>query len=118
MTPLLAVVAAIVLISFLCSLLEATILSVTGAYIQTLIERKHRAGPLLQRLKQQINDPISSILTLNTIANSAGAAVAGSIALEVLGSRWIAAFSALLTLAILVLAEIIPKTLAFGLKKR
>jgi len=111
MTPLLAVVAAIVLISFLCSLLEATILSVTGAYIQTLIERKHRAGPLLQRLKQQINDPISSILTLNTIANSAGAAVAGSIALEVLGSRWIAAFSALLTLAILVLAEIIPKTL-------
>jgi CBS domain containing-hemolysin-like protein len=110
MTPLYVVVVTIIIVSFICSLLEAIILSVTGAYIQTLIERKHRAGPLLQRLKQRINDPITAILTVNTIANSAGAAIAGSIALEVLGSRWVAAFSALLTLAILLLSEIIPKT--------
>jgi CBS domain containing-hemolysin-like protein len=111
MSALLAVIAALVAISFLCSLLESIILSVTEPFIHTLVEEKKRSGAMLAGLKGRINDPISAILTLNTISNTAGAAVAGGIALRIFGSQWMAAFSAALTLTILIFSEIIPKTL-------
>jgi hypothetical protein len=69
------------------------------------------AGDLLARLRANIDEPIAAILTLNTIAHTVGAAMGGAIALEVFGSRWIALFSAVLTLAILVFSEILPKTI-------
>ncbi len=111
MPALLAVVLTLVAISFLCSILESIILSVTEPYIHTLVENRARSGLILTALKKKINDPISAILTLNTIANTAGAAVAGGIALRIFGSEWMAAFSGVLTLMILVFSEIIPKTL-------
>lgn len=111
MAALMAVVLALISISFLCSTLESVLLSISDPYIQTLIDRKRKVGPILARLKQRINDPISAILTLNTVANTAGAAVAGALALQIFGSRWMAAFSGILTFLILVFAEIIPKTL-------
>ncbi|MBD3243508.1 MAG: DUF21 domain-containing protein [Chitinivibrionales bacterium] len=111
MSALLLVVGGVVVVSFVCSLLESILLSVNDAYIETLIVRGRHAGGLLRQLKERINDPISSILTLNTISNSAGAAIAGSLALSVFGSRWVALFSAILTFLILVFAEIIPKTI-------
>ncbi|MBN2210877.1 MAG: DUF21 domain-containing protein [Sedimentisphaerales bacterium] len=100
-----------VAVSFLCSLLEAVLLTVSQAYIESLIQTKHKSGQLLALLKHQINRPLAAILTLNTIANTVGAAGVGALAAVVFGSRWVAAASAILTLTILIFSEIIPKTL-------
>lgn len=97
--------------SFLCSIAESVILSVTMPYI-TLLERDgHRSGAVLRRLKEDINAPLAAILTLNTVAHTAGAAGAGAQAAAVFGSRYLGVASAILTLLILVFSEIIPKTL-------
>jgi CBS domain containing-hemolysin-like protein len=111
MTALLAVVGAGLAISFLCSVLEAVLLSLTHSYVGVLYERGERAGILLTRMREHIDEPIAAILTLNTIAHTVSAAMGGAMALRVFGSQWIAAFSVVLTLAILVLSEIVPKTL-------
>lgn len=111
MISLIIVVSSLIFLSFICSLLEATILSVTRPYIYTLIEHKKKAGNLLNKQKNQINESLSSILTLNTISNTTGAAISGSIALELFGNKWVAVFSGFLTLLILIFAEIIPKTI-------
>jgi CBS domain containing-hemolysin-like protein len=111
MSQLIAVVFMLLAISFLCSLLEAVLLTMSRPYIQTLIDRKHRSGLTLLRLKERIEEPISAILTLNTIAHTAGATLSGALALQVFGSEWMGLFSAVLTLLVLLLSEIIPKTL-------
>jgi putative hemolysin len=79
--------------------------------VAVLEERGHPAGALLARMRSNIDEPIAAILTLNTIAHTVGAAMGGAIALEVFGDRWIALFSAVLTLAILIVSEILPKTI-------
>lgn len=111
MIALLLVIAGALAISFTCSILEAVLLSVTPAYVGMLQQRHPSSGRLLARMRQDIDGPIAAILTLNTIAHTVGAAVSGAMALELFGSRWMALFSALLTLAILVLSEILPKTI-------
>jgi putative hemolysin len=111
MTTLLLVVGVSLAVSFICSILEAVLLSISHSYVAVLQERGDPAGDLLARLRSHVDEPIAAILTLNTIAHTVGAAMGGAIALEVFGSRWIALFSAVLTLAILVLSEILPKTL-------
>ncbi|MHC4598758.1 MAG: CNNM domain-containing protein [Planctomycetota bacterium] len=111
MVELTVTVVLLLVISFLCSVLESVILSITRPYIQTLIEKKSRSGKLLRRLKDDIEEPITAILTLNTISHTVGAAVSGAIALKIFGSAWMALFSAVLTLLILVFSEIIPKTI-------
>lgn len=98
-------------ISFLCSILEAVLLSISPSYIGVLEQQKHPAAPALQKLKADIDRPLSSILSLNTAAHTVGAAGAGAQAAIVFGDGSIAIFSAVLTLAILLLTEIIPKTL-------
>jgi CBS domain containing-hemolysin-like protein len=97
--------------SFLCSIAEAVILSVTMPHIMLLKQRGKRAGVLLERLKADINSPLAAILTLNTIAHTVGAAGAGAQATKVFGDAYIGVASAVLTLLILVFSEIIPKTL-------
>jgi CBS domain containing-hemolysin-like protein len=98
-------------LSFLCSLMEACLLSVTPSYVAAL-EGKHRTvAALLRRHKDDIDRPLAALLTLNTIGNTVGATAAGAQAVHVFGNGYIAAFSALFTLAILFLSEIIPKTL-------
>lgn len=111
MTLLIVYVSIALLFSFLCSIAEAVILSVTTAHITLLEQEGHSSGRLLRRLKTDINKPLSAILTLNTIAHTVGAVGAGAQAAIVFGSGWVGAFSAVLTLAILILSEIIPKTL-------
>jgi putative hemolysin len=111
MTTLFLVIGISLFVSFVCSILEAVLLSINHSFIALLEERGERAGALLAPMRRNIEEPISAILTLNTIAHTVGASMGGAIALEVLGSRWIALFSALLTLAILLLSEIVPKTL-------
>ena len=111
MTLLFVVIGASLAISFLCSILEAVLLSISHAFVAVLQERGERAGELLARLRKNIDEPIAAILTLNTIAHTIGASMGGALALQVFGDRWIALFSAVLTLAILILSEILPKTI-------
>lgn len=97
-------------VSFLCSVLEAVLLSVTPSYIAAMQQKGDKIGQRLEKLKRDIDRPLASILSLNTIAHTVGAAGAGAQAQIVFGDAMIAVFSAALTLAILVLSEIIPKT--------
>ena len=97
--------------SFLCSIAEAVLLSVTTPYIALLESQNKPSATELRRLKDDINKPLAAILTLNTIAHTVGAAGAGAQATKVFGSAYLGIASAILTLLILVFSEIIPKTL-------
>ena len=98
-------------VSFMCSVMEAVLLSVTPAYIGALEGEHPRAAERLKGLKADVDRPLAAILTLNTIAHTIGAAGAGAEAAAYFGSAYLGLFSAILTLGILVLSEIIPKTL-------
>ncbi|MEC7940449.1 MAG: hemolysin family protein [Pseudomonadota bacterium] len=98
-------------VSFICSVLEAVLLSISPSYIAQLKQNGHPAAESLDKLKTDIDRPLASILTLNTIAHTIGAATAGAQAAVVFGSQWLGVFSAVLTLGILVLSEIVPKTI-------
>jgi CBS domain containing-hemolysin-like protein len=97
--------------SFICSIAEAVILSVSQAYISLLEKDGKPSGTLLNKLTSDINKPLSAILTLNTVAHTMGAAGAGAQAAAVFGEAYLGIISAVLTLLILVFSEIIPKTL-------
>ncbi|MXW18086.1 MAG: HlyC/CorC family transporter [Gemmatimonadetes bacterium] len=111
MTDLLFVVGAALAGSFMCSILEAVLLSVSHSYIALLQSRGHRAGDILNRMKREIDEPIAAILTLNTIAHTVGSAWGGAIVDRVYGDFWLGVFVAVLTFVVLVASEIIPKTL-------
>ena len=111
MTLLLIYLAIAIGVSFLCSILEAVLLSVTPAFIESQLEPKPRRGRVLKEVKENLDKSISSILILNTFAHTMGAAGVGAQATKVFGARWETLIAVLLTLAILYLSEIIPKTL-------
>lgn len=98
-------------VSFLCSVLEAVLLSVTPAFVESQIKHRPRRGQVLKRVKDDLDQSISSILILNTFAHTMGAAGVGAQAVRVFGPKWESLVAFLLTLAILYLSEIIPKTL-------
>lgn len=98
-------------ISFICSMLEAVLLSISPAYINVMLQEGQKLGHDLQKLKDNIDRPLSAILTLNTFANTAGAAGVGAQAQHLWGNDIITIVSFLLTLIILFVSEIIPKTL-------
>ena len=101
-----------IVVSFLCSIAEAVLLSITPSYVAGLRETKPKKSELLLRLKQEnVDRSLAAILTLNTIAHTVGAIGAGAEAVAVFGSAWFGVFSAVMTLMILFLSEIIPKTL-------
>ena len=118
MTALVSYFLLAILVSFICSLLEAILLSVTHAHIALLRNEGRACGEILAGFKAKIDRPLSAILTLNTVANTVGAAGVGAQALQVFGSKWVALASAVLTLCILIFSEIIPKTLGAGHWKR
>lgn len=97
--------------SFLCSLLEATLLTVTPTAIEAAKQTGARWASRMEMLKKDIDRPLSAILTLNTIAHTMGATGAGAQYVKVFGDATGGIFAGLLTLAVLVLTEIIPKTL-------
>jgi len=97
--------------SFICSILEAVLLSLTPAYVAVYREAYPRRGRTLSALHGNIERPLAAILSLNTVSHTVGAAGAGAEAARLFGSASIGIFSALLTLAILLFSEIIPKTL-------
>ena len=98
-------------VSFLCSIMEAVLLSVSPAYVGALAETKPAAAGRLKKLKDDVDRPLAAILSLNTVAHTIGAAGAGAQAAAYFGSGAVGVFSAVLTLGILILSEIIPKTL-------
>ena len=112
MTLLIAVAVLTVLISSLCSLFEATLFSARiGALEAEKSEGKRgRLAKRLIAMKTNIAQPTSAILVLNTVANTAGAAICGMFATTVLGRQWVPAVSAALVVAILFLGEVLPKT--------
>jgi CBS domain containing-hemolysin-like protein len=111
MTLLFTYLALAIGVSFVCSILEAVLLSVSQSYIAVQERRHQKSGTLLRELKEDIDKPLSAILSLNTIAHTVGAAGVGAQAQIVFGSGYVGVTSAVLTLMILFLSEIIPKTL-------
>lgn len=97
--------------SFLCSMWEAGLLSSSPTYVETLANEGNGGAKVMKRLKDNVDRPISAILTLNTIAHTVGAAGAGAQAAGVFGNQWFGVISAVLTFLILVFSEVIPKTL-------
>lgn len=105
-------VSAAIGVSFVCSMAESVLLSMTPSFIADVQESNPKKAAMLKRLKQDnVDQSLAAILTLNTIANTLGSIGAGAQATIVFGSAWFGVFSALMTLAILTFAEIIPKTL-------
>lgn len=99
-------------VSFICSISEATLLSMTPSYIDSIKEHDPKTANLLEDVKvHNVEKSISSILTLNTIAHTLGSLGAGAQATVVFGSAWFGVFSAVMTVLILIGTEIIPKTL-------
>lgn len=98
-------------VSFLCSVLEAVLLSTPTPFITMKEQEGSKNAPLMMRLKQDIDKPISAILSLNTIAHTVGSAGVGAEAVKVFGEAYFGIISAILTVLILVISEIIPKTI-------
>ena len=98
-------------ISFVCSVLESVLLSISMSYVAVLEKDKPNVGKLLRIQKENINKSIASILILNTIANTLGAAAVGAQASKVFGNDAVVIVSVVLTFAILFFSEIIPKTI-------
>ncbi|TNF87302.1 MAG: HlyC/CorC family transporter [Gammaproteobacteria bacterium] len=111
MTLLIFYLAIAIGVSFLCSILEAVLLSTTPSYIETLKSERPRAGDVVDRVKQRLDESLAAILILNTFAHTMGAFGVGAQALMVFGPQWETLIAVLLTLAILYFSEIIPKTL-------
>jgi CBS domain containing-hemolysin-like protein len=111
MTELVIAVGLAVFISAGCSLFEAVLYSVPTRQIEAMTQAGKSTGEVFKKLRRHVDRPIAAVLSLNTIANTAGAAVAGAAAIAVFGHQWLGYFSAFFTLVILVFSEIIPKTL-------
>ena len=98
-------------VSFLCSVLEATLMSTPISYITLREDEGYKPATRMKAYKQDSSRPIAAILSLNTIANTIGAAGVGRQATIIFGSEWFGLVSALTTILILVFSEIIPKTI-------
>ncbi len=111
MTTLLLYLLLALLLSFLCSILEAVLLSTTPSYIQSLERTNAKAAKVLKETKRDIEKSISAILTVNTFAHTVGAAGVGMQAAIVFGEGYMILISVVMTLLILYISEIIPKTI-------
>jgi CBS domain containing-hemolysin-like protein len=105
-------------VSFLCSILESVLLSVPQPYLVTKKEEGLKWAVQFLNYKDNIDKPLSAILTLNTIAHTVGAAGVGAEAVKVFGETYFGWVSAILTVLILVFTEIIPKTLGASYNKQ
>jgi len=111
MTLLIIYLAIAIGVSFMCSILEAVLLSITPSFAEQTLVDKPRRGAKLAVVREKLDESLSSILILNTFAHTMGAAGVGSQALQVFGQEWETLIAVVLTLAILYFSEIIPKTL-------
>ena len=113
MTPYTALILAtgtVLVVSCICSLLEAALYSLSASQIEMLAAQGRTSGKILKRLHEDIQRPISAILTLNTLANTGGAAIAGAAFVGVFGTDKEVYFTVAISLGVLIFSEIIPKT--------
>jgi len=110
MLELLLAVGLATAVSFLCSITEAVFYSFPMSRVERLRKEGKKAGEILHELRRDMEKPITAILTFNTAAATAGAAVAGAAAVKVFGEESLAWFTVAFTLLILVFGEIVPKT--------
>ncbi|MFC3199476.1 CNNM domain-containing protein [Parapedobacter deserti] len=111
MTLLLLYLFTALIISFICSIMEAVLLSNPISSLKSRLENGDRSAETMLKLKKKIDKPLSAILSLNTVAHTVGAAGVGAQATVVFGEAYFGIVSAVLTILILILTEIIPKTL-------
>ena len=111
MTALITYFVTALVVSFLCSLLESVLLSIPITHVSVLEKNGSHSGKIMAELKENINRPLAAILTINTIANTVGAAGVGAQTMVLYGNEWVAVASGVLTLSILIFSEIIPKTI-------
>jgi CBS domain containing-hemolysin-like protein len=104
-------VASALIVSTTCSLFEAILLSLTPAQVEMMTENYPRRAESLRRLKENIEQPITAILTLNTLAHTIGASVAGAAAAALFGPNGLIWFSLIFTITVLLMTEILPKTI-------
>lgn len=100
-----------VIVSFICSILEASLLSTTQSYLAGKVNEGKTFARSLQKFKEKIDTPLAAILTLNTFANTVGAVGVGVQAQKLWGNEYLTIVSGILTITILIFSEIIPKTL-------
>ncbi len=105
-------------VSAFCSVMEAMILSTTSTEIEALKKSRPRPGHLLETLKEGINETISTILTVNTVANTLGSILIGWITAREFGEVWVGVVAGGMTFGILVFAEIIPKNVGVAYRVR
>ena len=117
MTLLLTYLFLAIITSFLCSVMEAVLLSTPISYLKSKLQNGDTSAKSMLELKEDIDKPLSAILSLNTIAHTVGAAGVGAQAAVVFGDAYFAIVSAVLTILILVFTEIIPKTLGANYNK-
>lgn len=107
-----------IVVSAICSICEAVLYSLSASQVEMIKKESPKAGEHLQNMRADIDEPITAILTLNTIANTVGASVAGAAAAKVLGDANLVWFSAVFTFSILFFSEIVPKTLGVNFAGR
>ncbi|HSH14960.1 MAG TPA: hemolysin family protein [Verrucomicrobiae bacterium] len=107
-----------VIVSFVCSVLEATLLSLDDVHLEGKRKEGHRYAEVWQNMRKRIDRPIAAILILNTVAHTGGATVAGSAFDEIFGDEWIWLFSVIFTIVVLVGTEIIPKVIGVSYAER
>ncbi|TLD83994.1 DUF21 domain-containing protein [Helicobacter sp. MIT 11-5569] len=100
-----------IVISFVCSVLEAALLSVTPSFMESYAKSHPKSGKILKYLKGNIDNAVGAILVVNTFANTVGAAGVGAQAVEIFGQKWQGFVALFMTLCILYISEILPKTI-------
>ena len=111
LTPILIVAGLTLLASFLCSLFEAALYSLSPAKIQVMVQSGVKGATRLQQLRADVEEPIAAILTVNTIAHTVGSAWCGAMVGEAYGSGAVGIFAAIFTFLVLSVTEIVPKSL-------
>ncbi len=118
MLVFIAAVTLALVVSFMCSIMESVLLSIRSSDVERLVSEGKPAGTLLQTFKRNIDAPIASILIVNTIAHTIGATVAGASYESAVNAESLWIFSVVFTIAVLLLSEIIPKTLGVAYAKQ
>ncbi len=111
LSTLIIAVSLAILVSAFCSICEAVLYSISPSQVELLNKTGRSSGIILRNLRRDIDQPITAILTLNTVANTVGAAFAGAAVAKLYGAHSVLWFSAVFTLSILIFSEILPKTI-------
>jgi len=110
---LISTVVITMIVAFLCSLLEACLMSLSVADVAKISEKHQFVGSIWKNFRDNIQKPIAVILIVNTFATTVGAAVSGTQFSKLYGSKWVGVFSAVFALMMIQWSEILPKTLGY-----